>query len=97
MKVWSNPKWVSKTPLITTFLLEAANLQQLWRMWTTWTAAGQSISAWVSVNLALLLWLNFYRVITPNEKFAIWGTAIGVCLNTLVILTVAFFRYGGGQ
>lgn len=93
MKYWNDPYLVSKTPIITTFLLEAANLQQLYRMWTTWTADGQSVTAWISVNIALILWLNFYRVITPNEKFAIWGTTVGIALNSIVIATVLFFRW----
>lgn len=84
---------VDKTPILTTILLEAANVQQLYRMWTERTAAGQSITAWMSVNIALLLWLNFYLVFNRDNKYAIWGTTVGVLLNSLVIATVAYFRY----
>ncbi len=93
MTARTNPKVVDKTPIITTFLLEAANVQQLWRMWTEWTAAGQSITAWLSVNIALWLWLNFYLVFNRENKFAIVGTSIGIGLNACVILTVVLFRY----
>ena len=93
MKWYRNPKLVDKTPLVTTFLLEAANVQQLFRMWTTWTAAGQSYTAWISVNIALWLWLNFYLTFNRENKFAIYGTAFGICLNTAVILSVLYFRY----
>lgn len=86
-------KWVLRTPVLTTLLLESANVQQLWRMWTEHTAAGQSLTAWVCVNIALLLWLNFYLVITPEAKWAIRGTAFGVCLNAAVILSVFYWRY----
>jgi hypothetical protein len=86
-------KLVDKTPIITTLLLEAANVQQLKRMWTEHTAAGQSITAWVSVNIALWLWVNFYLNFNPDNKWAIRGTALGIALNTTVILTVAYFRY----
>lgn len=89
----TDPKVVDKTPIVTTFLLEAANVQQLWRMWTTQTAAGQSVTAWLSVNLALWLWLNFYFVFNRQNKFAIVGTSIGIGLNALVMLTVLYFRY----
>lgn len=89
----TRPKLVDKTPIITTLLLEGANLQQLWRMWTEGTAAGQSITAWMSVNAALILWLNFYLVFNRDNKWAIRGTAFGILLNSLVILTVAYFRY----
>lgn len=88
---------VERTPIVTTMLLEAANVQQLQRMWTERTAAGQSLTAWLSVSAALLLWLNFYRVVTPQAKWAIRGTAVGVAMNALVILTVIYFRYLGGQ
>jgi len=93
MKWYRNPKLVDKTPIVTTFLLEAANVQQLWRMWTTWTSAGQSWTAWLSVQIALWLWLNFYLTFNRDNKFAIYGTAVGIALNTSVILSVLFFRY----
>lgn len=81
------------TPMVAVGLLEFANVNQLVRMWTEWTAAGQSLWGWLSVQLALWLWLNFYRVITPNERFAFWGTGIGIAMNMAVCLTVVFFRY----
>ncbi len=93
MKWYRNPKLVDKTPLVTTGLLEAANVQQLWRMWTEHTAAGQSVTAWFSVNIALWLWLNFYLTFNRENKFAIIGTSVGIVLNALVIATVIFFRY----
>lgn len=88
-----DPAWVGKVPIVTTFLLEAANVQQLVRMWTERTAAGQSLTAWMSVNVALWLWLQFYHTFTPDQRLAIWGTRVGIALNSAVILTVVFFRY----
>ncbi len=93
MKPWSNPRLVSKTPLIGVGLLEHANLQQLYRMWSEGTADGQSLWGWISVFVALLFWCNFYRVCCPNEKFAFWATTFSVLMNLLVILTVVHFRY----
>jgi uncharacterized protein with PQ loop repeat len=92
-KVLRNHKWVGRTPILTTLLLEAANISQVTRMWTERTAEGQSITAWIMVNLALLLWLNFYLTFTPEQKWAIWGTTAGIFLNSLVILSVVYFRY----
>jgi len=89
----TNPKVVDKTPIVTVFLLEGANIQQMWRMWTERSAEGQSITGWLSVNIALWLWLNFYLVFNRENKFAIWGTAVGIVLNALVVLTVVYFRY----
>lgn len=90
---WNNQAVVKHTPIATTTLLEAANVQQLWRMWTEKTAAGQSLTAWISVNLALILWFNWYRVFTPDQKIAKWATAFGIFMNSLVILTVVYYRY----
>ena len=89
----SNPQLVSKTPLLAVALLEIANVNQLLRMWSEGTAAGQSLLGWVTVHLALWLWWNFYRVLTPNESFAYWGTALGIVMNGMVILTVLYFRF----
>lgn len=95
MKFWNDPTVVSKTPILTTLLLEGANVGQLWRMWTYHTAAGQSLLAWFEVFAALALWLNFYRVITPDQKFAKWATGFGLCMNAAVWLTVIYFRLTG--
>jgi hypothetical protein len=84
--------WVLRTPIISVLLLEAANVQQLVHMWSEWTAAGQSLWGWACVHAALWLWLNFYIVITPDAKWAIRGTIMGIFLNGAVILTVLFFR-----
>lgn len=89
----SDPKLVNKTPIITVLLLESANLGQIVRMWTEHTAAGQSLLSWISVNVALWLWGNFYRVCCPEQKYAIYANMMGICLNAAVILTVVWFRY----
>lgn len=92
MKPWSNPKWVTKTPIVTAFLLEGANLHQLWQMWHEHSSLGQSPWGWLQVNLAMWLWLNFYRVMTPDAKWAMRMTFLGICVNTLVILSTLFFK-----
>lgn len=90
----TDPKWVLRTPIASVILLEAANLQQLWQMWVVdRSAEGQSVTAWLSVQAALWLWLNFYRVITPQAKWAIRGTQLGLTLNMSVILTVLYWRF----
>ena len=97
MKPWNNPVIVGRSTMMATGLLEVANVSQLIQMWTTWTAAGQSIPGWLCVQGALWIFLNFYRVCVPNEKFAFWGTVVGICMNNAVILTVLYFRYVVGQ
>ena len=93
MNILSDPKWVLRTPIISVLLLELGNLQQLWQMWVVdHSAKGQSITAWLSVQAALWLWLNFYRVITPDAVWAIWGTRVGIALNMSVVLSVLYWR-----
>jgi hypothetical protein len=89
----TNKAIVDKTPVATTILLELANIGQLYRMWTTWTSDGQSVYSWLAVNMALWLWFNFYLVFNRANRFAIWGTGVGIGLNTLVLLSVIYFRY----
>lgn len=92
-RLWSNPRLVSKTPIATTFLLEGANVGQMVRMWTERTAEGQSLTGWLLVFVALVLWLNFFRVCTPEQKWAIRAQALGVGMNALVCLSVVYFRW----
>lgn len=93
MQPWNRKALVAKTPLLTTFLLEYANIGQLFRMWHERSALGQNLVSWMSVGLALILWCNFYRVFNPEQKFALRCTQFGVFMNALVILTVFYFRY----
>jgi len=97
IRFYDDPEWVGRTPLLTVLLLESANIGQMVRMWAYHTAAGQSLISWLCVNLALWLWGNFYRVITPEQKWARRCNAVGITLNTGVILTVAYFRYVMGR
>jgi hypothetical protein len=92
-RFWRDAKLVSYTPLVTTLLLEGANVGQLQRMWTERTAEGQSILSWILVFIALLLWHNFYLVCTPDQRKAIIAARIGMVMNATVVLTVAYFRY----
>lgn len=95
MRWASDPRIIGKTPLVTTALFGWSNVAQLYQMWTLRTAAGQSLCGWVSVGLALWLFVNFYRVCCPKERFVYYCT-IGECLiNLAVIATVIYFRYGG--
>lgn len=88
----SDKRLVGKTPLLTTLLLEYANVGQLWRMWHEHSALGQNVWSWVAVNAALWLWLNFYRVITPDARIAQAATLLGILLNGAVIGTVLYFH-----
>lgn len=95
MKFLSNKDLVAKSPVLTTFLLEWANVSQLWQMWTQQTARGQSLLAWISVQVALWIWINYYRVLLPEHKFPRVATLVGCGLNLLVILSVCYFRMTG--
>jgi hypothetical protein len=60
-------------------------------MWTEKTAAGQSLTAWISVCIALLLWANVYRA--QRMKTALYATLLGVLMNLLVVATVVYWRF----
>lgn len=89
----NNPNIVNKTPIITIFLLEGANVQQIFEMWNKHSSLGQSLWGWVSVGIALVLWANFYRVICPKEKIAFYSTIFGIVMNICVIISVIYFKY----
>lgn len=96
MPFLTNKVWVLRTPILSVLLLELANIQQLWQMWVVdWSADGQSLTGWLCVQVALWLWLNFYYVITPDAKWAIRGTTLGIVLNMAVCLSVVYWRYLG--
>jgi multidrug transporter EmrE-like cation transporter len=89
----SNPRYVSWTPVITTGLLESANVAQLVEMWTERTAAGQNLWGWLMVTGALCCWYNYYRVITPTELKAQYATLVGIGFNLSVVGSVLYFKY----
>lgn len=93
MTWYRDPTWVARFPLAASLLLELANFQQLWRMWSEGSALGQSIGAWISVQAALWLYLHFYRVLTPDQRWAILAVRISIGINWLVIGTVCWFRF----
>jgi uncharacterized protein with PQ loop repeat len=82
---------VELLPVLSTVLLEWANIGQLIRMWTERTAAGQSLQAWVSVCLALLCFLVYYH--KKGLRVPFWTTIIGVLMNIAVCSTVVYFRF----
>jgi uncharacterized membrane protein YbaN (DUF454 family) len=89
----NNQRLVSLTPIFASCIFETASAGQIFEMWRQHSALGQSIFSWSIITLALLMWLNFYRVKTPNEKIAIWMTVFAICTNAIVISTVAYFKY----
>ena len=84
-------KVITYSPVIAQLLLEWANVSQLIRMWTERTAAGQSLIAWFSVNAAILLFINYYRVL--KLRVPMWSAVAGFSFNCAVIVTVVYFRY----
>lgn len=87
--------FVEKTPMLVALCAEYANAGQLWRMWHEHSALGQNIWSWIAVHATLWLWLNYDLVIVPggSKSWAFRATALGLVLNTLVILTVGYFRW----
>jgi hypothetical protein len=91
--IWKDPVWVGRTPILTACLLDGGAIGQIVRMWREQTAAGQSLTSWCAVVAALCLWLNFYRVITPDQKWAIRVQALSIAINIAIVATIVWFRY----
>lgn len=80
------------TPVAAMALLESANALQLWEMWSTGTSLGQSPWGWLCVNAALLLWLNWYRHVTPERKWTVRATVFGLAMNSAVIVSTLLLK-----
>jgi hypothetical protein len=91
--IWNDPAIVCWSPIVTTCLLEGANVGQMVRIWTQHTAAGQSLMSWCAVQLALWLWANWYRIVTPEQWVARFTIKVGIALNFGVILSVLYWRW----
>lgn len=90
--MWNNKKLVNRTPLLSTFLVESANLMQLARIWQEGTGKGQSITAWVCIGLALVVRFNYYRVIMPNQSLARMCVLAGMAINVALIVSLFIIR-----
>jgi len=93
LNVLNNPKIVTLTPIICSFLFEYANIGQIARIWSEHTAAGHNLFSWIVINISLWLYLNFYRVCAPKEKFAMWVTFINIICNNGLIFSIVWWRY----
>ncbi len=89
----SNQKYVKLTPVLTMALLEAGNISHIIRMWVQHSTEGTSLIGWCCINFALILWCNFYRVMTPNEKIAIYSSLFGITVNFCAIFSIIYIRY----
>lgn len=92
-RVWNNPAWVSRTPIATSLLLDGGAIGQIVRMWRERSALGQSLTSWLAVILALLLWANFYRVITPDQFWARATILLSIALNVGIVASIIWWRH----
>jgi len=92
-EVISDKAIVKYTPILTSLLIESGVVSQLIRMWVNGAAADQSLIGWILVWFALLLWFNWYRIFTPDQKWAKWSTVAGLAINTVAIFTVIWYRF----
>lgn len=81
------------TPIASLVLIEGGAVGQIARMVREQTAAGQSLWSWLAVTVALMLWFNYYRVMTPRLLLPRVTMVIGVTLNLCISLTIIYFRY----
>lgn len=92
MKFYNNPKLVTWTPLITSAILEWANLSQIWRMYCEGSSASQSLLGWVLVDIAMILWWNYYRVCTPDQRAALISIKLAILVNIIATAVVVYYR-----
>lgn len=91
-RILRSESFLMRSPLISSLLFYACNLGLLVEMWSTHSAAGHSVSAWLSAFVAQALWVNYFRVRTPGE---FWTNATAwLTLGFFVVMlgTVAYFQ-----
>lgn len=93
MSWFSNPKVVSKFPIASGLFFQASSIGHIYRIWTEHTAAGHNLWSWVCGCLGLVLFIRFYRVCCPSERFALLSTIGSIVINLLVILSIIWWRY----
>lgn len=91
--IWNDHAWVSRTPIATSLLLDGGAVGQVLRMWREQSAVGQSLVSWIAVVVALVLWANFFRVITPHQMWARVTILLSIALNVGVVISVIWWRY----
>lgn len=92
LKIWNNPDRVKFTPIIARCGFEVANIGFILRMFQTHSSRDQSLLGWSLLLISLLLWVNFYRVCTPEQKIARYMSIVAALTNLAVFLTVIYFR-----
>ena len=92
LRFWDDPVWVGRTPIVASLLIDGGAVGQIVRMWRERSAEGQSLLSWCAVVVALLLWANFYRVITPDQRWARLAIGVSIVLNGAVALSVLWWR-----
>lgn len=95
MDILNNKSLIAKTPLVTCLLMEWGNLGQIFQMMMTQSAKSQNLLSWWTIHLALWLWYNYYRVVTPDQKLTIRITLLGIFIQGLGTLTVSWFKFYG--
>ena len=91
--VWNNPKMVEYTPFVTVLIFETGKISQFLRVLFERSAAGQSMIGWALSILGLMLWYNFYRVLSPERLIAKRSTLVGMTMNVAMLAIIAYFRY----
>lgn len=78
-------------PAISSVLLEAGNIGQLWQMWSRRTAAGQNPWSYFSILAALLLWLLYFNY-GEGRKLAFWATLSSFIMVAAILVTVVILQ-----
>ena len=83
---------VHYTPVVTSVLFDVGAIGQILKMIREGSSVGQSVSSWIMVTVGLLLWVNYYRVVTPELKLPRYTAAVSAAINFFVAVVALAYR-----
>lgn len=92
MKPWNDIKYVNKFPIASAPLFCFGGLANIYHIWSTKTANGQSILGWAMLTLAVMMIYQFNKVLIPNEKLAQYACLLEALIYTGVIFSIVRFQ-----
>ncbi len=90
---WSDPKFIGKIIPVTAGIMNVyAFILQIIRMIQDKSSLGQNPWSWGTILIILSLWAWFYKVCTPDNKFAYNMTRITLGFGIAVLLTNLYYE-----
>lgn len=80
-------------PVIAAVLFEIATGGHIIRMIRERSALGQEPISWLLVSLGLFGWYKWYKIRTPDQKFAQWTALVSCWVNLFAFFVSLYFKY----